>query len=688
MSETTKNRPNWIREAGSIAITLPPPPLVQKYRGAQALDAEAQYAAFLSDAALEGYARAGVSLIHIHFYNGFGIEYEKTEVERVREVMARASARGIKTGARIEAGTLTLETLLLEEGDAHNWLQVNSLGLHVKPESGDDAFRLRPCYNSEAFMRYMERVCGMAADAGADLISVEHFDYNAEPDTCRCPICVGLFREFLRHQYGIQEERTREAGRERFGHNSFTHVRPPGRSVEESDCADTPHEQEWIRFKDVGLAQCLARLSRGVSKRKPQCAVAADLFNRPYMPEGDLFGQLSAHVDIAGIQPYENPFESENPTAGNPPVGLSVGGGDDPRAAYQAQDEAELGGVEGPESSDSPDAPHFALGSAYYSYILASKAARSAGLIVEGVVDDSPVEPALALRVAFNPSGVLRLDENLVDWFAPGRAETNEDLKIIAQYQEFATLNRDLLLGARSLATVAVLRDAASLGYDPAASAAQSRFENMLIDLNIPFELLFSHELRDLERYRCVVLANCECLSNGIAKQLEKFVESGGGLLAMGEAGCRDEWRRMRPRTVFSSLFGADYPEPVKRDAGSGRVVYLPLHDSGGANNLIESLEFAAGGAMPFNAEPESGRVTVEACRTTAGAIIVHAVNPDEDPVHGLQIEVMCDQAPKQIIPLSPLKKYEPLAVDWEEGSALIELEELERYVMFKLDFV
>jgi hypothetical protein len=48
----------------------------------------------------------------------------------------------------------------------------------------------------------------------------------------------------------------------------------------------------------------------------------------------------------------------------------------------------------------------------------------------------------------------------------------------------------------------------------------------------------------------------------------------------------------------------------------------------------------------------------------------------------------MCDQAPKQITPLSPLKKYEPLAVDWEEGSALIELEELERYVMFKLDFV
>src|SRR5690349_15954479 len=104
MSDSVKVKPDWIREAGPLAITLPPPPLVQKYRGGQPLDFEAQYESLLSDESLDGFAKSGVSLIYLHFYNGFGIEYEKAEAERAREFIGKARNRNIKSGARIETG--------------------------------------------------------------------------------------------------------------------------------------------------------------------------------------------------------------------------------------------------------------------------------------------------------------------------------------------------------------------------------------------------------------------------------------------------------------------------------------------------------------------------------------------------------------------------------------------------------
>ena len=45
--------------------------------------------------------------------------------------------------------------------------------------------------------------------------------------------------------------------------------------------ADSPHEQEWIKFKAHTLAQSVSRLSRAIFKRNPQCAVGAELLTLP-----------------------------------------------------------------------------------------------------------------------------------------------------------------------------------------------------------------------------------------------------------------------------------------------------------------------------------------------------------------------------------------------------------------------
>ena len=304
----TKVKPAWLKNGPLVTAVLPEPPVVQKYRGVTEENVDERFAAALNDLALDGLARAGVNLVWLRFYNGFGLDFEKAEMERARTVIAAAHSRGIKAAAIVELGGLTTETLLQEESECQNWLQLNSDGQQPVVENAA-FFRTRTCFNSEGFLRYMERVCGVAADFGADLIHFEDVAYNPEPDTCHCSICVASFREFLRQRFGAQDDRTHKAGLVRFGHTNFTHVRPPVFAAKSTrisaQAALSPHVQEWTQFKAQSLLHALSRLSRGVSKRNPECAVSADVL-RYYSPgaenildHGIRFEDLLTHVDVA-----------------------------------------------------------------------------------------------------------------------------------------------------------------------------------------------------------------------------------------------------------------------------------------------------------------------------------------------------------------------------------------------------
>ncbi|HEY3321467.1 MAG TPA: beta-galactosidase [Planctomycetota bacterium] len=282
MSDARKTLPGWLSGGPLLCAAFPETPAVQKLRGAGGSDGAQIYAAAFSDAALEGLVGAGIKVVWLRFFSGLGLEFEKAEIERVSAYVAKARTAGLKAALSVQLGSLAPETLLLEEGDAANWLAVNQDGQNVVPQA-PEFYRQRPCYNAEGFMRYMERVCGLASDCGTDLVHFDGIVHNPEPDTCRCPICVAAFRDFVRQQYGSQDEHTRQAGLARFGFNTFTHLRPPmvlraAGGVSPNPASESPHIQEWIRFKAHTLAQCVMRLGHGLRKRNPECAIGADLF--------------------------------------------------------------------------------------------------------------------------------------------------------------------------------------------------------------------------------------------------------------------------------------------------------------------------------------------------------------------------------------------------------------------------
>ncbi len=269
-----RERPEWLCADRVHYVELPEPPSVQRYIGGQRADVEETYDACISGDALARLKANGAELVSIRFFSGFGLEFEAAEQEHAREFVARAHDVGLRAAARISIGWCVPETLIQEEPDSQNWMQLTHDGKSVW---GTQSFQCRPCYNSEGWLRYVEKAAGLASDAGIDLILFDGAGYSPTVRACHCPLCVASFRDFLRAKYGGQEDHTREAGLERFGHNSFVHVRPPVESV--SSQVTAPHQQEWVLFKIKTVTDALARVARFVRRRNPLCAVGAEVFD-------------------------------------------------------------------------------------------------------------------------------------------------------------------------------------------------------------------------------------------------------------------------------------------------------------------------------------------------------------------------------------------------------------------------
>lgn len=639
MSDTFRLKPTWIQSAGLLPARLPEPPLVQRTRGGQRTDLESRWDAAQSAGAFDGLQRAGVNLVFVRYFAGFGIESEKNTFERGKEAVLRAHERGMKAALNVQLGSYVPETMLIEEPECGNWLQVNSDGQSI---TADEPFRMRACFNSESYQRYMERVCSMAVETGADVICFDDTRYSPEPNSCHCPVCVAAFRESLRNQYGIQDERTKQAGRERFGHNSFTHVRPP--RAKESTTLDSPLEQEWVRFKVKSVTHCVARLARMVGKRNPECAIAAGLENMLHSSS-----EAEAGISLQELSPY---LDIVLPLAAEPS-----------EARKRASGEA--------------------------GFIARTTDALEMALIPEAQSED--LERSIAESLAFSSNGLCCLEAEPVGLLnAEWETQAQSDLELQAVrdgLRFYAQHLGSIFLGAKTYqgsGSVALLRDGPSLIYGGAGAQQFAQARQALNDAGIPFEIIFSYQIGKVEGVRCIVLPGSESLSDDAAKALDSFVLGGGGLVATDGAGKRDVWRRQRVEPVLTSLLGPEYPRSLRREAGIGRVAYVP-HVSN-VEGFVDAVRFALGGEPAWRVEADSGAPFARAVKTSGG-LALHVVHSGEDPLRGLRCSIASDRAPVSVVPLAPGKSYEAVPFSHDGARVSFSFDEVGRYVCFKFDF-
>ena len=499
-------------------------------RGGRRLDARKDYEQAQSEETIRALKDAGVEVFHTHLYKGFGMAAEMPEMRDTVRVAAIAHRLGMKVDTYIQWNTLMYETFFAEVPRAKDWVQRDSAGRPIMLTYGfQQSYRYRPCFKNQEYLDYLKKIVRFAIEeVKTDFIHFDNFDLNSEPDSCHCPWCVKGFRDHLKAKYTAAQRI------DRFGFSNVDYVNPPQWNPQnppaKMQIIFDPSFQEWIDFRCQLMTDALRQMATYIKSANPEIVVEVN-------PHGITGGNRAwdAGLDHARFLPLTEVFWTEEPNeAGVQPDGRVV------------------------------------------SKIRSYKLARAFNNILLNNTDRD--EAAHAECLAFGQT---------IGW-----AGSNPLSESMRKYIDFYRANRWLYHQTRDLADVAVFRSYASIAYNqPRCQLSAILAEQALIEGAVPFHLVFDPHLKDLSRYRVLILPDSECLSDAQIDAIRSFVLKGGGLVAVGTSGLYDEWRRLRTKPGLADVVGAQPPAPAyeesvqQRDVEgeehrsvvrSGRAVYMP----------------------------------------------------------------------------------------------------------------
>jgi hypothetical protein len=499
-------------------------------RGGESLDAREQNDRAESEDTLRRLKAQGVEVFHTHLYKGFGMAAETPGMEQTKHTAEIAHRLGLKVDTYVQWNSMMYETFFAEEPRARNWIQRDAGGLPILLTYGyQQSYRYRPCFANQEYLDYLKKVVRYAVEeVRTDFIHFDNFDLNPEPDSCHCDACTRGFRAYLNRKYAPAQRR------ERFGFENVDFVNPPQWNWQNPpsrmQVIYDPAIQEWIAYRCQLMSDALHQMATFAKSLNPEVVIEIN-------PHGITGGNRAweAGIDHSRLLKWTQAFWTE-------------------------------------ESID----PGFVADGRLLSHIRSYKLARTYRNVLMTYISDNPV--AMAEGLAFNQT--------------IGFAGTDPLRPPMLRYIDFYRKNRDLFIGTQDVANVAVLRSYPSIAYNQRnVQLATILVEQALIQGRIPFDLVFDEHLADLSKYKVLILPDTECLSDAQLALIRNFVAGGGGLVATGQAGRYDQWRRLRVSPGLKGLVDAqpparDYEEqvvtvevggaPVRKDYEKGRVVYIP----------------------------------------------------------------------------------------------------------------
>jgi len=208
---------------------------------------------------------------------------------------------------------------------------------------------------------------------------------------------------------------------------------------------------------------------------------------------------------------------------------------------------------------------------------------------------------------------------------------------------------RELYAETETLADVAVLRSFQSLAWNSFSTHLSVLLvEQTLIQGQAPFHIIFDDGLDDLSRYRALVLAEVEFMSDRAIEKVQRYVERGGAVLVVGQTALNNEIGRRRHALGFSEFLDTDGVTASRVERGQGRAAYLPhaipqqplperrpywlvdnryWHLPENADEILETVKWCVGGR--FSVELDAGpNVAVEVTtRQHPSLRVLHLVN-------------------------------------------------------------
>jgi len=658
--------PKWFQEMSEaiVFVSNHEPLMFRRRMGRTTVNVAELYEKEHMEETIKKLKELGINFVRTHFYKGFGLKAERQEIEKTKKLTKICHKYGIKVELYVQFNNLMYETFFDEVPEAKDWIQVNQDGKPVALTYGHQTFRYKPCINREEYLKYLEKVLRIGIEeVKADMIGFDNYTLSPEPDSCHCEICKRKFIQFLEEKYPTEAERI-----ERFGFANLKNIQPPIFNLWNPPFTlieiNDPVIQEWINFRCKYMSEAYKRLCEYIRKLNPEVAVELNCHgiygqNRQYL-HGIDHPTLVIHGDL---------FWTEEPNeAGVTKDGVLV------------------------------------------SKIRTYKMGRT---LNTPVISYTARKLSMAEALAYNTKTVGLVGGLLYDPSAT--LEWKPYLDFRQKYAEYYT-------ETETIADAAVLRSYPSLVYNSYSTRLSViLFEQTLIQAKIPFDIIFDNNLKDLSKWKVLVLANQESLSDEQLDLIREYVKNGGGLVATENTSLYNEWRRMRPDYGLADLFGVSYVQrqrrfpraeaeftvpPKKRMYGKGRVVYIPKIIPASEpqltrfgypfissrywklpinwHELVEAVEWASGNNLSIKVTAPL-TVTIELLQQKSkNRIILHLLNYDfEKPVKDIHIELSVpkEKEVEKISLLSPeIEPIENIDFTKKEQKIFFTVPELKMY--------
>ena len=242
-------------------------------------------------------------------------------------------------------------------------------------------------------------------------------------------------------------------------------------------------------------------------------------------------------------------------------------------------------------------------------------------------------------------------------------------------------------------------------------------FEQALIQAKVPFDVIF--DLKTLSKYRLLVLADQECLSDGEMDLVREGVANGLGLVATGLTSLYTPERKLRRDFGLANLLkihahplheGEPVTDiirsgpPIRSGWMKGRAVYIPEVKPSIPRpvdepmtskywklpvnwvEMIDSVKWAAGGNLSLEVQAPL-TVTAELLhQKEAGKLVVHLINydaarhPKVEDIH-IRLDARKIGKVKQVSLHSPdVEEVRALPFSESEGRVMFSVPSLETY--------
>ena len=625
-------RPSWIADYPMVFVgNWDLKPLFRQRLGANPVWLDERYKQENTEARVKKFKEMGATMLMVNFYKGFGLNAEKEEIDNARKLAAWCKKYGLKVGAYIGA-TMAYETFLVEQPEAKNWTVPDFMGLPVT--YGSQTFRKLVYFQHDGYKAYIKRVLKIAIeDLKVDLIHFDNSSIQGIPPVFYHPLAVEDFKNFLRDKY------TPEQLKQRLGFSNVDYVEPPV-YTKTTRRIDDPLAQEWADFRCQQLADYYGEMEKYIRSLNPEVAVECN-------PHGLAGINTMWHqsVDFPRILAHTDFFWTEGEQ-----TGLTDG--------------------------------------VLLSKIRTFKMARTLNNRVFTNTTENKLKMAEAM--AYNRQGMGMIGG--LEEMEGGRLGKEYDLPDDQKaYVRFFHTNFSYYRDVTGIADVAVLHSFASMTYNSDRPYQSTfLFEQSLIQGKVPFDIIFDAQLKDLHKYKVLVIADQECLTEEQLNLIRNFVNQGGGLVATEHTSLYTEWHLRKADFGLSDLFKVKAPEwhlrskpedilkiPVqKNQIGKGRVVYIPevraavpkptaVAMSGKylklpLNNqeLIESVKWASNDNLSLHIDgPETIAMELYE-KNDKSALLLHLVNYDytKPAVQNIHIDVKIPvgKKVKQVMVLSP----------------------------------